>query len=280
MYTVSLTATGPGGSDTHVKTDYITVHYPAPSAAFSGLPTSGPPPLNVTFNDLSADSVNTWLWDFGDGGTSGLQNPTHQYANTGTYTVSLTVTGPGGDDVEIKPDYITVSSLPPPLADFSGNPLSGLFPLLVNFTDLTVGDVTQWKWYFGDGATAATQNPAHTYPNSGNYTVSLKSTGPGGSDSIAKVNYITVLVGLEELNTETLKVYPNPCTEYLMISSDEAIHSIKMADMVGNVVKDKLIQCPAPCNSKINMIDLHAGIYFCRIQMEDGRLVLMKVLKK
>ncbi|MCK5338709.1 MAG: T9SS type A sorting domain-containing protein, partial [Bacteroidales bacterium] len=108
----------------------------------------------------------------------------------------------------------------------------------------------------------------------------LKSTGPGGSDSIAKVNYITVLVGIEELNTEILKVYPNPCNDYLMISSKEAVRSIKMADIIGNIVKDEFLQCPAPCDRKINMIDLHSGIYFCRIIMEDGSMVLIKILKE
>ena len=280
LYTVSLTVTGPGGNDTHVKTDYITVNYPAPTAGFNGYPTIGAPPLNVVFTDMSVDTVNTWTWNFGDGGTSVVQNPVHQYVSAGTYTVSLTVSGPGGSDAEVKPNYISVSNLPPPVADFSGNPLSGFFPLLVNFSDLTSGTVSQWTWYFGDGGTSAMQNPGHTYLNSGNYTVSLKSTGPGGSDSIAKVNYITVLVGIEELNTEILKVYPNPCNDYLMISSKEAVRSIKMADIIGNIVKDEFLQCPAPCDRKINMIDLHPGIYFCRIIMEDGSMVLIKVLKE
>jgi len=280
LYTVSLTVTGPGGNDTHIKTDYITVNYPAPTAGFNGYPTVGTPPLNVVFTDMSSDSVNTWTWNFGDGGTSVIQNPAYQYVNSGTYTVSLTVTGPGGSDAEVKTDYIYVSNLPPPVADFSGNPLSGFFPLLVNFTDLTSGTVSQWTWHFGDGVTSAMQNPGHTYLNSGNYTVSLKSTGPGGYDSIAKVNYITVLVGIEELNTEILKVYPNPCNDYLMISSEKAVRSIKMADIIGNIVKDELLQCPAPCDRKINMIDLHSGIYFCRITMEDGSMVLIKVMKE
>lgn len=279
-YTVSLTVSGPGGSDSHTKTDYITVHLAAPVADFTGFPTVGAPPLNVNFTDASTGQVDNWSWDFGDGGTSVEQNPVHQYTSVGTYTVSLTVTGPGGDDTEIKTDYISVSTLPPPAANFSGNPISGFFPLLVNFTDLTIGDVSQWRWYFGDGGTSIIQNPAHTYNNSGNYTVSLKAIGPGGSDSIAKENYITVLVGIEELNTDNMKIYPNPCNEYLMIDSKETVHSIAMADIIGNIVKEELISCPAPCTWKVNMTDLHSGIYFCRISMDDGRMVLIKVLKK
>jgi PKD repeat protein/photosystem II stability/assembly factor-like uncharacterized protein len=279
LFTVSLTVTGPGGSDTETKTDFIDVQWPVPNAEFSGYPTIGSPPLNVSFTDMTADTVNTWSWDFGDGGVSSMQNPVHQYTLAGTYTVSLTATGPGGSDTETKTDYITVSDLPP-TADFSGNPTSGFFPLLVNFSDLTAGPVNQWKWYFGDGNTSTDQNPSNTYQNSGNYTVSLKAIGPGGSDSIAKENYITVLVGIEELNSEKAKVYPNPCSEYLMIEAKETVRSIKMADMIGNVVKDELIQCKAPCTYKVNMVDLHSGIYFCRITMEDGSMLLIKVLKE
>lgn len=278
-YTVTLNVTGPGGSDSETKTDYIVVHVPPPVADFIGFPTTGSPPLNVNFTDKSSGSIDTWSWDFGDGGTSSLPNPVHQYAGAGNYTVSLTVSGPGGDDTETKVNYISVSDLPP-TADFSGNPTSGFFPLLVNFTDLTTGAVNEWKWYFGDGNVSTMQHPAHTYNLSGNYTVSLKATGPNGTDSIARENYITVMVGIEELNTDKVKVYPNPCSDYLMIEAKEDVQSIIMADIIGNVVKEEAIQCTAPCNWKINMVDLHSGIYFCRITMDDGRMMLIKVLKE
>jgi hypothetical protein len=52
--------------------------------------TSGDAPLKVQFTDLSSGRPNTWLWDFGDGGTSSLQNPVHTYTSAGTYTVTLT----------------------------------------------------------------------------------------------------------------------------------------------------------------------------------------------
>jgi len=278
-YTVTLNVSGPGGSDSHTKTDYIVVHFAPPVALFVGFPTTGAPPLSVNFDDQSTGEIDTWSWDFGDGGTSTIQNPVHQYTSAGNYTVSLTVTGPGGDSTETKINYISVSDLPP-TADFSGNPTSGFFPLLVNFTDLTTGAVNEWKWYFGDGDVSSMQHPEHTYIASGNYTVSLKAIGPSGSDSIAKENYITVLVGIEEFNTDKLKVYPNPCREYLMIESKEDVKSIVIADIIGNVVKQELIECIAPCNHKINMIDLHSGIYFCRITMDDGNLVLLKIMKE
>jgi len=279
LYTVSLTATGPGGNNSHTKIDYIEVDYPAPTAGFTGSPTSGLPPLGVTFNDLSADSVNSWSWSFGDGSTSNVQNPAHLYEEAGSYTVVLTVSGPGGNDSETKANYIVISDLPP-LADFSGDPISGFFPLQVNFSDLTAGAVTEWKWYFGDGNTSISQNPSHTYENSGNYSVSLLATGPGGNDSISKENYISVLVGVEEYGRDVIKVYPNPCTDFLLVSSQKAVRSISIADLIGNIVYDEKFVCPAPCEKKISMIEMNPGIFFCRIVLENGKLILLKVMKE
>jgi len=82
----------------------------APGADFTADLTSGPVPLTVNFTDQSTGDITTWSWDFGDGSTSTEQNPSHTYTDSGTYTVSLTVTGPEGADTETKADYITVRS--------------------------------------------------------------------------------------------------------------------------------------------------------------------------
>jgi len=82
----------------------------------------------------------------------------------------------------------------PPNADFSGTPREGYAPLTVNFTDLSTGQITSWDWNFGDGsAHAHTQNPSHQYTNTGYFDVSLTVTGPGGSDTETKDDYIHVL---------------------------------------------------------------------------------------
>lgn len=191
-YTVSLTATGPGGSNTETKVDYVTVSAGPPTTNFSGSPLSGIVPLSVNFTDLSVGTITSWSWDFGDLGVSSLQNPSHTYAASGTYTVVLTATGPGGSGIETKVDYVTASpSAPAP--DFSGTPLTGTEPVTVNFTDLTSGLVSSWSWDFGDGGSSVLQNPSHTYTLFGTYTVALSATGPGGSVTETKIDYVVVL---------------------------------------------------------------------------------------
>ena len=78
-------------------------------------------------------------------------------------------------------------------ADFTVDVVSGTAPLTVNFTDQSAGDITSWSWDFGDGATSTEQNPTHTYIEPGTYTVSLTVTGPGGSDTETKDDFITVI---------------------------------------------------------------------------------------
>ena len=85
-----------------------------------------------------------------------------------------------------------------PSADFSANPTTGTAPLEVSFTDGSTGDIDTWSWNFGDGGTSTEQSPAHTYSDPGTYTVTLEVTGPGGSDTRTRANYITVNAALTQ----------------------------------------------------------------------------------
>jgi len=192
-YTVRLTVTGPAGTDTETKTDYVVVDYIVPIANFAADPTRGPAPLTVDYTEESTGDITSWFWNFGDGSTSTSteQNPTYIYNNAGTYTVSLTVTGPNGTDIATKDDYIVI--VIDPVANFTADPISGEHPLAVNFTDQSTGNITSWSWDFGDGlGTSTQQNASYTYNDPGTYTVRLTVTGPGGTDTLTETDYITV----------------------------------------------------------------------------------------
>lgn len=94
-----------------------------PVANFGASPVSGIAPLAVNFTDLSS-CVTEWSWDFGDGGSSSLQNPSHVYTAPGLYTVSLSVIGPGGADAITKVDLINVAPAPANQLNL-GNPSPG-----------------------------------------------------------------------------------------------------------------------------------------------------------
>jgi PKD repeat protein len=90
--------------------DHSTCRIPTPPVAgFTADVTSGKAPLAVTFTDQSTNSPTGWSWDFGDSGTSTLQNPAHTYTAAGTYTVTLTASNEDGSNTVVKADYIAVT---------------------------------------------------------------------------------------------------------------------------------------------------------------------------
>jgi PKD repeat protein len=171
---------------------YITVNAPIPpGASFSAFPTSGAEPLTVAFTDESTGDVFGWNWAFGDGATSTEQHPLHQYGRQGTYTVTLTASGPASADTITRVDLITVGPPAVPVADFGAAPLSGSAPLEVRFRDLSTGSITSWDWDFGDNRRSAEKNPVHTF-GPGAHSVTLTVAGPLGSDTTTREDYITV----------------------------------------------------------------------------------------
>lgn len=110
-YTVTLTVSNNLGSNKKTVTDYIMTGS-APVSAFTAVPQAGDAPLEVQFQDLSTGQPSSWAWNFGDGGTSAEQNPTHVYGKPGTYTVSLTTGNLYGENTRIVPGSITTSQAP------------------------------------------------------------------------------------------------------------------------------------------------------------------------
>jgi len=110
-YTITLTVTDDeGAEDTVTKT--LAVGNEPPVADFTYAPASPTVGQTVTFTDASTDAdgtVEAWAWDFDDGTTSTVENPTHAFTVAGTYTVSLIVTDDKGTDSTAKTEDITVS---------------------------------------------------------------------------------------------------------------------------------------------------------------------------
>jgi PKD repeat protein len=162
-----------------------------PDADIEAVPGFGYRPLDVQFTANSSADVTAWSWDFGDGGNSDVEDPSHEYQTSGLFTVALTMTGFKGQRTETVPNLVNVWPVPP-VAAFGATPTSGERPLTVQFTDLTVADVDTWYWDFGDGTYSGDENPVHVYQNPNSYTVSLTVTNVDGSDTETKTNYITV----------------------------------------------------------------------------------------
>jgi PKD repeat protein len=164
-----------------------------PVANFTATPHIGTSPLAVTFTDTSSGCITSWLWLFGDGNTSTLQNPSYTYTSLGTFPVSLHVTSSVGDNTsQSQLIYVITSAIP--MVNFVGAPTSGSAPLSVQFTDmsLALGAINGWNWSFGDGNYSNQQNPSHIYASTGQYSVTLVASSGVLSNYTSKVGYINI----------------------------------------------------------------------------------------
>ncbi len=177
-YNVILTGTNGVCS----STDTLVITIQNFTANFAALPTTLCVNEAVSFLDASFPSPVSWLWNFGDGNSSTLQNPTHTYTVAGTYTVTLNaVSSLGCTDDLVLTNYITVNPLP--TVSFTvDDDASCYVPFTANFTN-TSPSLVSFDWNFGDGNTSNIQNPSNTYLNYGNYSVSLTGTDANGCEN-------------------------------------------------------------------------------------------------
>lgn len=192
-HTITLIVTSNNGCvDTITKTINV---WPLPQANFSySKDCEGEV---VAFTDMSFTNfgnIVSWNWDFGDGSTSTLQNPSHQYLAPGTYTVTLTVTTAAGC-TDTRPRILHIYPLP--ILSFTvsntgvclGNSIS-----ITNTSTTSNGAINNWLWNFGDGSTSNSFEPTHTYLNPGTFTITLiGTTSHGCSDTISQTVTIYAL---------------------------------------------------------------------------------------
>jgi serine protease AprX len=188
-----------GSSATPFKVTLVWSDYP-------GSPSSGGLVDNLDLVVTAPDGTTTYRgnvfsggWSVTGGTADSLNNVESVYIQTpavGTWTVRVdgtNVPAPGNQQPFAVVATGTFGPPQPPVAAFSGSPLSGEMPLDVSLTDLSTGEITGWAWDFGDSAgTSTLPDPTYTYTSAGDYTVSLTVTGPGGSDTETKTNYIHV----------------------------------------------------------------------------------------
>lgn len=174
-----------------VRMTNATISQAVPVANFSNNPTCVN--SNVQFTDassISSGSITSWLWNFGNGNTSTLQNPSTSYTTAGAVSVNLLVTSASGCTASItKP--LTVGQIPTSSFSYSFNCIKDSV-IFTNTSSISSGSITGSLWNFGDfSSTSNLTNPRHNYNATGNYTATLVSTSNFSCSSTS-----TVLVSL------------------------------------------------------------------------------------
>jgi gliding motility-associated-like protein len=220
-YEVTLTVTTADGCADEVVIGPARVH-PRPLAVFRNN-IANCLGETTSFSDMSAlenapdDFIDSWDWNFGDGGSSTEAAPDHDYQADGIFPVTLTVVSNHGCESSVTHD---VEIYPLPSVDFSVDTTAGCQPFGVQFLDGTIVpppyNIASWEWDFGDGSgTSGSQFPTHTFndpdllPNAiGQFDVTLTVTsGNGCVSSLTRTNYISC--------------HPKP-TAYFQVSPPEA----------------------------------------------------------
>ncbi len=171
-YDVQLIISSNNGctSDTSLT---VTV-YPVPNANFlaSDVCINASPNSFTDLSTISTGSINSWLWDFGDGGSSMLQNPSYDYATAGQYNTTLVVTSDMGcSDTVVS----AVNVWAKPNANFTATTRFGCSPICVDFIDNTFSSsaIVSWEWDFGNGNFSDETDPTACYENLSNTNEAL-----------------------------------------------------------------------------------------------------------
>jgi PKD repeat protein len=188
MYLVGLTTMvfDPATNDSCMYTSYQEVwleNYPGCSAYFYYYPDSSNL-ATINFYDMSYGPNGlppvSWFWEFGDGTSSGEQNPVHTYADTGYYMVCLTINAADSCTSTYCEEVYTGIIPPPSDCESFILPLN-MYGLTVDFEGYTISPYeTEYTWEFGDGVTGTGQFISHTYPAAGMYNVTLQTMDATG----------------------------------------------------------------------------------------------------
>lgn len=164
------------------------------TADFTGTPTTVFPGQTVTFTDTSTGTPTSWYWDTnGDGAIENTtRNCSYTYTLPGNYGISLIAGKSGSNTTTTKAAYIQVSPSPV-VSDFTANTTNGAAPMVVQFTS-TSTNATSYKWDFeNDGVIDSyLQNPTHTYPSVGWWSVKLTAESTYSNHTTTKYDYIYV----------------------------------------------------------------------------------------
>jgi C1A family cysteine protease/PKD repeat protein len=153
----------------------------------------------IRWNNITNSS--TWIWDNVKDETkavvsfdlsAGDHELTIAYREDGAKLDKVFITATGETPTGVGEESENCTGNEAPIADFIAPVTTVLTEDAVEFTDLSVGDISDWQWDLGDDSTSIEQSPSHIYLNPGKYTVKLSVAGINGADIDTKTNYITV----------------------------------------------------------------------------------------
>lgn len=170
----------------------IPIPEPLPVADFTASPQEIKTGEAVRFEAIPLGGrIEEFLWDFGDGNESRDPNPAHRYEQDGTYAVTLTTTGPGGEARELKEDFIQVAPSVPLTARFRFAPERPRSGETLRLEDLSGGEPDGRQWGLNGEPVSSEATPLVFLEHAGEVTIELTVTRGQETDTASRT--ITVL---------------------------------------------------------------------------------------
>jgi PKD repeat protein len=259
----------------------------------------------VKFQDASSTGLGTtitsWKWSFGDGDSSAVQNPSHDYKFSGHYTVCLTIEGVNAGGIKCRDRECRMINIKGCGDDTTRCRLSAKFEYKNDSTSYTFDDnsvagkgttITSWHWTFGDGDSSLVENPKHVYAKPGKYLVCLVVTGKNAAGATTCKDRECKLVDTKhnkrsitsEDGTAMMQFYPNPAKDIVNINytlQDAGQVNITVTDIQGRtlaVIQDGY-QASGD-HSIVWNVDVRQGWYIISIKtpagIEQKQLIIQK----
>ncbi|NJN78797.1 MAG: PKD domain-containing protein, partial [Saprospiraceae bacterium] len=194
---------------------------------------TGCTPLTISLTDSSTafpDSIVTWHWNFGDGNSSNLQNPTHTYTQSSgeyAYLVTLTVYNSFGI---FRTDTVTLVQPTKPTAYFNLSRNTVCTDQLIVAADSSSGRDLSYYWTFGNGDTSIAQLPVFSYTSEGNYEVCLTVTDRNGCDSL----YCDSVLVINPVAVFTVDTTYSDCDSLSVLFTNTSINDVSWLWDFGN----------------------------------------------
>jgi len=221
--------------------------------------------LFTDFNDASLDNPTTWAWDFGDGSTDNVQNPSHIFVNAGTFTVQLTVSNSAGSNTVSQ--VITVNQSP--AITISTSDTDGV--ICINDGNISLISNQTGTVFSGSGVVGSSFDPIAA-------GIGLHMISASYTDGIGCVANETISIvvedcaSLNDLSNNGISVFPNPNQGSFTINGLELETAFSVYDLNGKIIYEGLA---SSTTEQIQLPKITSGIYYLR-STKNGQIGQLK----
>lgn len=223
----------------------------------------------VNFSDLSEYNPTSWEWNFGDGQFSTEQNPTHTYLTTGVYSVSLVATNAYGGDQIFKTDYITISESP--VINFETIPAMNEYPYDGEIHATVSGGSEPYTIEWGHDSEETSLDL--TGLEGGDYYLTI-SEAAGCQSSVTII--VDIIISVEDYSG-SVKIYPNPATDYVMVDfGAENANKLEIVNLLGEILFSESVSMNSV---NLDVSEFNPGCYFINIAFSNKTITQKLIIR-